>query len=145
MKQVNLGVVRDILTSLPDVEESTIHGSPSFKLGGKLLACPAIHKSAEPDSLLVRVPGAERDRLLAGEPRRYYVTDHYLRNPVVLVRLAEIDRKALYSLLERAWQVLRQSRSDARSTRPVPAPRRASRQSPASRLARSRTKTRAPA
>jgi hypothetical protein len=73
-------------------------------VGGKLLTCPAIHKSAEPNSLLVKIDPSERARLLSTEPGTYYVTDHYLNDPVVLVRLSMIDRQALQALLKRAWQ-----------------------------------------
>jgi hypothetical protein len=41
--------------------------------------------------------------LLAAEPRVYYVTDHYLNYPSVLVRLPRIDRSSLRDLLEMAW------------------------------------------
>lgn len=108
MKQLDIGVVREILMSLPNVQESKIHGHPSFKTRGKLLACPAIHKSTEENSLVVKVPFSERNQLLAENPRRYYVTSHYVKNPVVLVRLSEIDRRSLRSLLQRARRLLDQ-------------------------------------
>jgi len=116
MKDLDVDVVGDILMSLPDVHEVTTHGHRSFKLRGKLLACPAIHKSAEPNSLVVKIPADERDQLLADEPHIYYVTDHYARNAVVLVRLSEIDRKSLRALLESACRLLNPSRSVAGST-----------------------------
>jgi hypothetical protein len=96
-------VVRKIVKQLPDVEESTIHGAPSWKLDGKLLTCPAIHKSAEPNSLMVRIAPSERDQLLRRKPGTYYVTDHYLGHSVVLVRLSEVDRTSLQVLLKKAW------------------------------------------
>lgn len=147
-KQLDIGVVREILMSMPDVQESTIHGYPSFKMGGKLLACPAIHKSVEANSLVVKLPLSERDRLLAEHPRKYYLTDHYVRNSVILVRLSEVDRKSLCSLLERSRHLLNESRRDrgARSTKPALSPRLASpkMKSPTKRSSRSRVK-RAPA
>jgi hypothetical protein len=96
-------LVRKLVIKLPDVEESTIHGAPSWKLSGKLVTCPAIHKSAEPNSLLVKIPPAERSQLLSTKPDTYYVTDHYLSDSVVLVRLSKISRKSLQALLKRAW------------------------------------------
>ena len=80
-----------------------MHGAPSWKLNGKLLACEAIHKSAEPNSLLVKVPPADREQLLSDMPGTYYVTSHYVNAQVVLVRLDQIDSKALKSLLKMAW------------------------------------------
>lgn len=110
MKELDIDAVAGILMSMPDVQESTMHGYRSFKMRGKLLACPAIHKTADPNSLVVKIPAGERDQLLADEPHTYYVTDHYSRSAVVLVRLSEIDRKSLRSLLERACCLLKPAR-----------------------------------
>ena len=94
-KKVDFDVVRKIATALPDVEESTIHGAPSLKVRGRLLACPALHKSAEPNSLAVRIGLDQRAELMAAEPGVYYLTDHYVNYPTVLVRLSQIDRDSL--------------------------------------------------
>jgi hypothetical protein len=102
-REPDLDLVRKLAMKLPGVEESRIHGAPAWKLGGQLLACPAIHSSAEPDSLLVKIAPAECEHLLSTEPDTYYVTAHYRRDPVVLVRLSKIDRKTLQALLKRAW------------------------------------------
>jgi hypothetical protein len=110
-KKSELDVVRDIAMELPDVEESTIHGAPSWKLRGKLLTCPAIHKSAEPNSLMVKIDPSERDQLLCTKPGTYYVTDHYQGEPVVLVRLSEVDRTSLQSLLKKAWLFVSERRN----------------------------------
>ena len=37
------------------VEESTYFNSPALKIRGQMMACVATHKTAEPDSLLIRV------------------------------------------------------------------------------------------
>ena len=103
-KKMDFEVVRDIAKALPDVGESSLHGVPSLKVSGRLLTCPAIHKSAEPDSLVVRVGFEQRAKLLAAEPSIYYVTDHYVNHPAVLVRLGQIDRDSLKDLLELAWR-----------------------------------------
>lgn len=142
MKQSDIEVVGSILMSIPDVQESTLHGYRSFKTRGKLLACLAIHKSVEPNSLVVKLPVEERDRLLAEQPRTYYVTDHYARNPVVLVRLSKIDRNSLRSLLELACRLLNQDRrnSGAKPRKAVPAPASAPTKSLTGRSARSGVK-----
>ena len=85
--------------ALPGVEESSLHGAPSLEVSGRLLACPALHKSAEPNSLMVRIGSKQRAALLSAEPKRYYITDHYVGHPSVLVRLSEIDRQSLGDLL----------------------------------------------
>lgn len=101
---IDFEIVREIALALPGVEESTLHGAPSWKVRGKLLACPALHRSAEPDTLAVRIDRAERARLIAAEPGVYYVTEHYVDYPTVLVRLSRIGRNALKELLDAAWR-----------------------------------------
>ena len=103
-KKIDFDLVREIALALPDVEESTIHGAPSLKVRGKLLTCPALHQSAEPNSLAVRIDVIQREELIAAEPSVYYVTEHYVKYPMVLVRLSSIDRYALRDLLETAWR-----------------------------------------
>lgn len=108
--KLDFDAVRSVAMTLPDVEESTTYGAPSLKVRGKLLACPAINKSAEPNSLVVRIGLAERTQLLAAEPGTYYLTDHYLNHSAVLVRLSKINRKSLKSLLQMAWLFVRENK-----------------------------------
>jgi hypothetical protein len=103
-QKVNLEAVRKLVLALPDAEESTTPRGTGWKVGGRLLACQAIHKSAEPNSLMVRVPPELRAHLLAENPDAYYVTDHYSKHPAVLVRLSDISRDSLRDLLEFAWE-----------------------------------------
>jgi hypothetical protein len=92
--------VRTVGLALPDVEAATKYdGSPLLKAGGSFMAGLATHRSAEPETLVVRVGLEERDWLLEDAPGTYYVTDYYRRYPVVLVRLSRIDRDALRDLL----------------------------------------------
>jgi hypothetical protein len=97
-------MVREIALALPDVEETTIHGAPCFKLRGKLLTCQALDKSVESDTLAVRIDFDQRSGLLGADPSVYYVTDHYINYPTVLVRLPRIDRNSLKDLLAMAWR-----------------------------------------
>jgi len=103
-RKIDFDLVRTIAMSLPEVEDSTIHGAPSLKVRGRLLACPAIDKSAEPDSLAVRIDIDQRTELLAADGETYYVTDHYLNYPVVLVRLSRIHPDSLRDLLGMSWR-----------------------------------------
>jgi hypothetical protein len=67
-----------------------MYGSPALKVGGSLLTCLAINKSAEPESLAVAIDFDQRSGLLGEAPETYYVTDHYVAYPVVLVRSSQI-------------------------------------------------------
>jgi hypothetical protein len=104
--KVTSAVVRKLGLALPDVEEGTMYGSPALKLRGRLLACLAIHKSVEPGSLVIRTDFDERTSLLAEEPETYYLTDHYVNHPVVLVRLSRIRADQLGDLLRSAWRFI---------------------------------------
>lgn len=102
--KIDFDTVRKIALALPDVDESTIYGSPALKVRGKLLACIPVHKSAERDSLAVRIHFEQRAELLAAAPNVYYLTDHYVNYPVVLVRLSHIHIDALRDLLDMSWR-----------------------------------------
>src|SRR5262245_30221737 len=67
-------VVRQLGGALPDVKESSGRLGPSLKVRGKLLTCPAIHRSAEPNSLVVSIGIDERAELIAADPNVYYIT-----------------------------------------------------------------------
>ena len=103
--KIDFDTVRKICLRLPDVEESKAWGSPALKARGQWLAVIPTHKSAEPNSLGVRVDFERRTELLESAPDIYYLKDHYENYPVVLVRLARISREALEGLLRMAWQV----------------------------------------
>jgi hypothetical protein len=105
---------------LPGVEVTTTWGAPALKLRGKLIACQAINKSAEPDSLMVCVPAADRDDMIAADPATYYLTDHYAGGDAVLVRLSQVSADALRDLLKAAWRLV-----DSKTARRPPARRAA--------------------
>ena len=65
--------------------------------------CAAIHSSAEPGSVVVRVSAEQRARLMAAYPEALYLPDHYAKHPSVLARLARLDREALRDILGAAW------------------------------------------
>lgn len=102
--KISFDVVREIALGMADVEDSTMYGSPALKARGKLLAGLPVNKSAEPESLGVCIDFDQRDALLAEAPETYYVTDHYVNYPVVLVRLSQIRMDELRDLLNSAWR-----------------------------------------
>ena len=92
--------VRRVGLTLPNVEAAVKYdGSPVLKVGGCFMAGAAMHRSAEPDTLVVRSSFENREWLLEEAPDTYYLTDYYRNHPVVLVRLLRIDRDALRDLL----------------------------------------------
>lgn len=101
-KRITFDTVREIGRHLPGAEEGTIYGSPALKVRGKMFACLAIHRSAEPQSLVIQIGFDHREELLAADPATYYLTDHYVDYPVVLVRLKQVHADALRDLLAMA-------------------------------------------
>jgi len=120
--KVNFDTVRKIALQLPEVEDSSAYGSPAFKVRGKLLACIAINKSAEPGSLVARLDFDRRAELIETAPDIYYLTDHYVNYPSVLVRLSRIEPDALKDLLGMAWSFV--TKESARGRHIVPKRRR---------------------
>jgi hypothetical protein len=117
---INFETVRKIGLALPGVEESTAYGAPALKVRGKLMACVPTHRSAEPNSLVVRVGFDDRAELLAAAPDVYYVTDHYLNYSAVLVRLSRVTPDVLRDLLGMAHKFVTAGaarRSPSRSRR----------------------------
>ena len=86
-----------------------MYGTPALKVRGKMFACIASHKSAEPDTLVVRMDFDQRDELIATDPSTYYLTDHYVGYSTVLVRLSRVHPDALRDLLLTAWRFMSRS------------------------------------
>ena len=107
-RAIDFDAVRTIGGALPDVKDTSGPRGTALKLKGKLLACEAIHKSAEPNSLMVRISLKRREALLAQGGEAYYLTDHYEPYPAILVRLSRITRASLKDLLTEAWEFVRE-------------------------------------
>ena len=95
IKPVTFDTVRQIALTLDHVEESTSYGTPAFKTGGALFA--RLHQDLE--SLVLRVDLEQRAEMMAADPDTYYITDHYLNYPWILVRLSHVRPDALRDLL----------------------------------------------
>jgi hypothetical protein len=80
----------------------------ALKLNRRLLACQAIHKTAEPNSLMVSIGRKRRAELLAQHSKWCYLTPHYEAYDVILVRLSRASRASLRELLTEAWEFVQQ-------------------------------------
>ena len=95
--------LREIALQFPDVADGTTARGVAFTARGRMLACAAIHASAEPNSLVVRIGVEQRAQLMAAHPNALYLTDHYAKHPAVLARLEKLDRESLRDILGAAW------------------------------------------
>jgi hypothetical protein len=102
--RTSFDAVRKIGRELPQVTEATAYGKPALKVRDKMFVCMCSHKSAEPDSLVVRVDLEQRAELLATDPEVYYITDHYQGYPAVLVRLKRVRPDVLRDIVGMAYR-----------------------------------------
>jgi hypothetical protein len=93
---------RKIALATPGASEGPYFGKPAIFLGEDYL-CRVHDKEA---ALVLRTGSMEmREVMLEAEPRLFYITDHYKSFPVILARLAALDRKTMKDLL--AARILR--------------------------------------
>jgi hypothetical protein len=100
--RVTFETARRIALALPGVEDAISYGTPSLKVRGRFMA--RIKEDGE--TLALRVDFAVREALMQEQPEVFYVTDHYLNYPAVLVRLPKVSRAKLRQVLEHAHRVV---------------------------------------
>ena len=132
MRRTDFGRVEAIGRTLPDVEVTTTWGKPALKVGGRMFVCIPSHKSAEPHSLVVMMDLAERDLLIEEAPDVYYVREHYVDYPCILVRLSKVTDAALRDLVTGAHRFVSAKPRKPRK-RPLNARRRVARRGPLTR------------
>jgi hypothetical protein len=126
MGMIDFETVRELALALPDVTDGTAYGAPALKLAGKLVACIPTSRSAEANSIVVRIDLEHRAELLRQQPDIYYITDHYEPYATVLVRLSKITRVDLTELLRDACRFVASSsrKTASKAKRPESATRK---------------------
>jgi len=99
---VSFEQVRTVALAFPGVEDSTSYGTPALKVRGKLLA--RLHESME--CLVLRADFLDRQIMIQSAPSTFFITDHYLNYPWVLVRFSAVQAPELPALIERAWRLV---------------------------------------
>jgi len=112
-KKIDFDTVRKLARELGEVKES----SDAIRAGGRLMAWIPPHKTLEAGTLAVQVGIEERDELIAAAPEIYFLIDHYLNYPTVLVRLERIPPDALKDLLRMALSFVTKPSSKKRRAR----------------------------
>jgi hypothetical protein len=132
-----------IALALPGVEEASSYGTPGLKVKGRIMA--RLRTEAE-GALALRCDFLDRQILLQADPNTFFLTDHYLNYPMVLVRLERVRRSELRDLIERAWRRVAPPKLvaeyDSRQQSPVtpPAPKRSPTKRKLTKRARKRAK-----
>ena len=93
--------VRNLALGLPGSQEGTSYGTAAFKVRGKLFV--RLHQSGH--SIVVRIDMRERAMRIQADPKAFYITDHYLPYPWMLVRLSAVRRDDLADLIEESWRL----------------------------------------
>ena len=98
---VTFAEVCQLARELPEVERSTSYGTPALKVRKLLLA----RLKEDGETLVLKTTFADRERLLSASPDVFYLTDHYVSHPWILVRLPLIKAPFLRELLLEAWRL----------------------------------------
>ena len=68
----------------------------------------------------MKIPFETRDELIAAQPDVYYVTDHYVNYPSVVVRLSRVHRDSLRDLLGMASRFVGETTRKPRPRKQAP-------------------------
>lgn len=93
---------------LPLAEESTSYGTPSVKIKGKILSR---WRTEAEGAVAIRCDFLDRELLLQTQPEVFFLTDHYLGYPMVLMRVEKANAATMRDTLERAWQCVAPARA----------------------------------
>ena len=86
--------------ALPEAVEGTSYGTPAFHVRKNLFV--RFHQSGE--SVVIMIHMNEREALMKINPETFYITDHYLNYPAMLVRLSTVQPEDLRNLITESWR-----------------------------------------
>lgn len=92
-----------IALALPGAEVSTSYGTPSVKVRGKILSR---WRTEAEGAVAIRCDFLDRQILLQAQPEVFFLTDHYLNYPMILMRVEKASRDDLTDVAERAWRLV---------------------------------------
>ena len=95
--------VRRIALSLPETDEHPSYGgTPSFRVKKKMF----VYVRPDDVSIVVWVDDvAEKDALIASDPKKFFTEPHYDGHPTVLVRYKRVGVKELRELITDSWLI----------------------------------------
>jgi hypothetical protein len=94
---IYLEFIRKVLMPMPGVTEGKAYGTPAFHVKKKFM----LRLREDNETLAVYHEG--RDKWLSKNPGVFFLTDHYLNYPYVLVKMADVDPTDLQKLLLECW------------------------------------------
>jgi hypothetical protein len=97
---VTFDLIRELALKLPGVEEGTSYGTSALRVKGKFMA----RLKEDGESVAFRVTFDERELLMQTKPEVFYITDHYLGYPAVLMRMAKASKKEAADIVNMSWR-----------------------------------------
>ena len=101
-QQVTFDLIRELALKLPGVEEGTSYGTAALRVKKKFMA----RLKEDGESVVFRVGFDERELLMQTKPEVFYITDHYLHYPAILIRLSKVHPRKMRQILEHAWRAV---------------------------------------
>jgi hypothetical protein len=89
--------VRKVLSPMPGTVEGRTHNTPSFHIKKKFLL------RLREDYETLAVYHENRDQWIAKNPEIFFITEHYLKYPYLLIKMADVDPADLEKLLLESW------------------------------------------
>ena len=92
--------IEKLARSFPGADVSGSYGTPSIKFGKKLVL-----RMHQKEDAIVLLPDTvdEQQELIQRDPMTFYITDHYVGYPAVLVR-PTVDKSVFRDQMERSWR-----------------------------------------
>jgi hypothetical protein len=108
---VDVQLVRQIAALLPESEDLSTSSALRFEIRKKGFAwswheriVPKQPRRPRLDVLVVRCRPKEKDAILSSDSQKFFTEDHYRGFPAMLVRLDEVSKDELRTLLIAAWR-----------------------------------------
>lgn len=100
---ITISDVREVALDLPGaLEQESYGGRPSWRTKPRMFTWVR----DDPEALVVWVDSVEeRDGLIASEPEKFFTTDHYDGQPIVLVRLEAVDLDETRELITESYRL----------------------------------------
>lgn len=100
---ITIEQIRTIALALPGTEERASYGGrPSWRCGPRMFSWVR----EDPEALVVWVDSVEdKAALINSAPDRFFTTDHYDEQPIVLVDLDAVEPTEVAELIADSWRV----------------------------------------
>ena len=91
--------VKKVALGLPETFEKPCYGTPAMYVGKKLLC-----RLREDDESLA-LYNNERNTWMNENPDIFFITDHYLNYPMLLIHLSKVSKAHLETLMMDSWKI----------------------------------------